>query len=97
MIEFSWSTIDPALAVGIFVAYAVIDALYAYYTLAVVNRSAFAAATTGLVMHFLLAFGVINFVQNFAYVVPLALGSWVGTYILVKSKVLQDQPLKRKA
>lgn len=75
---------DFALAAVIFIAYVVIDALYAYYTLAVTKRHAFSSATSGLIMHFLLAFGVINYVQNYLYIIPLALGSWVGTYVMVK-------------
>lgn len=72
------------LAALIFAAYIVIDALYAYYTLAVTKRNAFSSANSGLILHFLLAFGVINYVQNFLYIIPLALGSWVGTYFMVK-------------
>lgn len=75
---------DFVLAAVIFVAYIAIDALYAYYTLAVTGRHAFSSATSGLVIHFLLAFGVINYVQNYLYIIPLALGSWVGTYVMVK-------------
>jgi|SRR6185369_4104327 len=73
-----------ALAAVIFLAYVVIDALYAFYTLSVTKRKPFSSATSGLVIHFLLAFGVINYVQNYLYVIPLALGSWVGTFLMVK-------------
>ena len=38
-------------------------------------------------MHFLIAFGVLNYVQYYLYVLPLALGSWIGTYIVVKWKL----------
>ena len=72
------------LALAIFLAYFLIDALYAYYTLAVVGREAFKSASIGAFMHFLLAFGVINYVQNFLYIIPLAAGSWLGTYFAVK-------------
>lgn len=34
-------------------------------------------------MHFLMAFGVLNFTENWLYVFPLALGLWIGTYITV--------------
>lgn len=80
---------DFILAAGIFVAYAVIDALYAYYTLAVTRRRTFSSATSGLVIHFLLAFGVINYVGNYLYVIPLALGSWVETYAIVKQESMK--------
>ena len=80
----SWNNFNFSLAVLIFFAYLLIDALYAYYTILVVNKEAVKSATIGAIMHFLLAFGVINYVQNFLYIIPLALGSWFGTYIVVK-------------
>lgn len=72
------------LGLGVFAAYVLVDGLYAYYTMAVVKRDAISAATTGAAMHFLLALGVISYVKNYAYIVPLALGSWLGTYIVVR-------------
>jgi hypothetical protein len=75
---------DFSLAAIIFIAYIVIDALYAYYTFAITKRHAFSSANSGLIIHFLLAFGVINYVENYLYIIPLALGSWVGTYAMVK-------------
>lgn len=72
------------LAVGVFAAYILVDGLYAYYTIAVVKRAAVKAATTGAAMHFLLALGVLSYVKNYLYIIPLALGSWLGTYMVVR-------------
>ena len=65
-------------------AYVLIDGMYAYYTLAVVDRKPVVSATIGALMHFLIAFWVLSYVQNYFYVIPLALGSWVGTFLIVK-------------
>lgn len=78
-----WKNFDFILAGIIFLAYFIIDALYAYYTYSVVKKKPFIAATTGFFMHFLLAIGVINYVENYLYVFPLAMGSWLGTYLVV--------------
>jgi hypothetical protein len=75
---------DFLIAIGIFVAYVLIDGMYAFYTQSVIKKKAALSATTGALMHFLIAFGVLNYVKNFWYVIPLALGSWVGTYLVVK-------------
>ena len=72
------------IALIIFAAYIIVDGMYAYYTIQVTKRKPFSAATTGALMHFLLAVGVLNYVQNYLYLIPLALGSWIGTYIVVK-------------
>lgn len=78
------SAFKPAIALGVFLAYLIVDALYAYYTLAVTQARPAVAATTGAVMHFLLALGVLSYVQNYLYIIPIAIGSWVGTYLVVR-------------
>ena len=79
-------TFNIPIAVGIFVAYIIVDGMYAYYTFEVTKRNPFSAATTGALMHFLLALGVLSYVHNFLYIFPLALGSWIGTFIVVKKE-----------
>lgn len=82
-----WLSFDFKIALVVFCAYLLIDAMYAYYTLAVTQQKPVASATVGALMHFLIAFGVLNYVQNYLYVIPLALGSWVGTYLVVRYDV----------
>lgn len=81
---FELQSIDIRVSVLIFIAYILIDGMYAYYTLAVTKRRPLASATTGALMHFLIAFGVLSYVQNYWYILPLVLGSWVGTYLVVR-------------
>lgn len=78
------------IAIGIFFAYILIDGGYAYYTYTVTQYRPKTAATTGTIMHILLAFGVFNYVNNLLYVIPLCFGSWIGTYIVVKRKKAID-------
>ncbi len=78
------SNIDISIAVLVFLSYIFIDGLYAYYTLAVVGKKPIKSAFVGSLMHFIIAFGVINYVKNYLYVIPLAIGSFIGTYIVVK-------------
>lgn len=79
-----WQSFDFNIAMVVFLAYLLVDAMYAYYTLAVTKKKPFTSATVGSLMHFFIAFGVLNYVQNYLYIVPLALGSWIGTYVIVK-------------
>lgn len=78
-----WQAFDLKIALLIFFAYMLTDALYAYYTLLVTRKRPIASASVGAMMHFLIAFGVLNYVQNYLYLIPLALGSWLGTYLVV--------------
>ena len=80
----AWSNFNFVIAFLIFVAYIIVDAMYAYYTLQVTKRKPYSAATVGALMHFILALGILSYIQNYLYMIPLAMGSWVGTFIIVK-------------
>lgn len=77
-----WFEVLRMLAV--FGAYFIIDAFYALYTRAVNGERAVRAANIGAVMHFLLAFGVVSYNNNWLYIFPLAAGSWLGTWYVVR-------------
>jgi hypothetical protein len=83
-IALRWSEFDPMVALMVFFAYCVLDALIAKYTIEVASLDEYRAATTGVISHFLLAFGVINYTQNWLYVFPLVAGSWIGTFYYVR-------------
>lgn len=85
-INSAWNEFRFEIALLIFVAYIVVDGMYAYYTLQVTKRKPYSAATVGALMHFILALGVLSYVQNYLYLIPLALGSWIGTFIIVKKE-----------
>ena len=79
--DFNWF-----IALGVMLAYFVVDAMYAYYTLSVSRLNALASANTGALMHFLLALGVLSYVGNYLYIVPIAVGSWFGTFYIIKKE-----------
>lgn len=79
-----WQSFDFKIAGIILITYIVLDGMYAYYTLAVTKKRPLSAASVGALMHFLIAFGVLNYVQNYLYVLPIALGSFIGTYVVVR-------------
>jgi hypothetical protein len=84
-------TFDFNLAFIIFLAYLFIDGLYAYYTLSIVKLKPFSAATSGAIIYLLLAIGVLNYINNFLYLIPLGLGSWFGTFIVIYRKRSVDR------
>jgi hypothetical protein len=79
----SWFNLSWGLAIIVFFSYLLIDALNAIYTDAVARQKPLKASNTGAIMYILLALGVISYTQNFLYLIPVVLGSWVGTYIVV--------------
>jgi hypothetical protein len=70
----------------VFVTYFLIDILYAFYVIYVGKRDAVRSALASSALYSLAAYGVITYSRNIAYVVPLALGAFLGTYVIVKLK-----------
>lgn len=90
-----YNNFDFRLALFVFIAYILVDGLYAKYTIDVTRFNAYKAATTGTIIHFLLAFGVINYTQNWLYVFPLAVGSWIGTFWTVRKEKEKIKKIKK--
>ena len=84
MITTLWQDFDLGIAAIVFFAYIFTDGIYAFYSMSVNRQRPFAAATSSSLIHLLLAFGVLSYVQNILYIIPIALGSWVGTYLVVR-------------
>lgn len=79
MNEFSYIT-----AISIFFVYTVIDCLYAAYIISVNRGQAVLASTCTAIIYSLLAFGVLSYSKNTWYLIPLASGAFLGTFITVK-------------
>jgi hypothetical protein len=55
-----WETFSFGIAFIVFIAYILIDGMYALYTQSIAKKKPVMAATVGALMHFLIAFGVLN-------------------------------------
>ncbi len=75
---------SPIIFISVFLATMCIDALYALYTLRLTQKKAFQSAFFGSLIHILTAFTVISYTKNYLYLIPLVIGSFVGTYLVVK-------------
>jgi hypothetical protein len=89
--EFNWLG-----AVGLFFASAALEAIFALYTFAVTKHKALQASTWSLVSYGLLAVGILNFINNKWYVIPLALGAFSGTYCIVRWESLKKARSKKR-
>jgi uncharacterized membrane protein YfcA len=79
MNDFNWAT-----AATVFVVYVFFDILYALYVICVSRRQAVAASAISSVLYSLGAYGVMNYLHNALYLIPLAIGAFLGTYIAVR-------------
>lgn len=72
---------SPLIGLGLFCSYALLDSVYAVYTLAIVKKRKAMAANMGSAVYLLTAFGIINYVDNWLYIIPMLMGGWIGTYL----------------
>jgi hypothetical protein len=68
----------------VFITYIVLDTLYAYYVICLSDGNAFSSALFSSAIYSLGAYGVISFSKNLWYLILLATGAFIGTYINVK-------------
>jgi uncharacterized membrane protein YhaH (DUF805 family) len=69
------------VAMAVFAATVVTDAVYVLFTAAVASRQRLRAANWSSIWYLLSAFAVISYTGNPTYVVFAAIGSWVGAYL----------------
>ncbi len=78
------NTFSITTAIIVFIFYVVVDALYVLYTRYIQQNKAMAAATVGAMMYGLFGFGTLAIIENSWNILPIILGSWVGTYFTIK-------------
>jgi uncharacterized membrane protein YhaH (DUF805 family) len=74
-------SLNPLIALAVFGATIVTDAVFVFFTAAVASRHRFRAANWSAVWYLLAAVSVISYTSNSIYVAFAALGSWVGAYL----------------
>jgi uncharacterized membrane protein YhaH (DUF805 family) len=83
VIPFHLPSIDPLTAAAVVLATAATDAVYVMFSAAVAGRRRFPAANWSSIWYLLSSFAVINYTQNWIYVLFAAVGSWLGAFISV--------------
>lgn len=82
------------IAIGLFVLYMGVEYLDSSLTLLITRHQSVRSATTTLVLYIILGIEVLAFVSNYLYVIPTALGAWLGVYFLVEHEK-RVRPLKK--
>jgi hypothetical protein len=77
--DFSWG-IAAILLLG-FIAY---DFIYAIYYIFVSKKKAFMAANSACALYLIGSFSTIAYLGNLYYLIPILIGSYIGTYVAVK-------------
>ena len=80
-LPFGHISFNLLIALAVFGATIVTDAVFVMFTAAVAARHRFRAANWSAVWYLLAAVSVISYTSNAVYVVFAAAGSWVGAYV----------------
>lgn len=75
---------NPLLALGLFVLYCAVEALDSSLTFSITQHKSLRAANTTLILYIILGIEVLAFVSNYLYTIPIALGAWLGTFMLIE-------------
>lgn len=88
------SNFNIFIAVGLFVLYCLVEALDSSLTLSITQHRSIKSANTTLILYVILGIEVLAFVANYLYTIPIALGAWLGTYLLIEREK-RVRPLKK--
>jgi hypothetical protein len=89
--QFNWF-----IAAGLFLLYVLVEYLDSSLTLLITRHQSVRSATTTFVLYIILGIEILAFVNNYLYVLPTALGAWVGVYSLIEHEK-KVRPLKGAA
>lgn len=82
------------IATGLFVLYLLVEFLDSSLTLMITRHESVKSANTVLILYIILGIEVLAFVSNYLYTIPIALGAWLGTYLLIEREK-KIRPLKK--
>ena len=77
--EFSW-----LIAIALLFGFILYDFLYAVYYIFVSKKMAFMAANTACALYIIGSVSTIAYLGNYYYLIPIFIGSYMGTYVAVK-------------
>ena len=72
------------IAGGLFILYCLVEFLDASLTLSITRLQSLRSANMTLILYIILGIEVLAFVNNYLYAIPIALGAWLGTYLLIE-------------
>lgn len=88
-LTWAWNDLNFIIAGAVFVAYFIYDVLYTSFTLSVTGLKAGRAATISSMLYVIGTVGVLSYVENFLYTIPIIIGGWFGTYITVRREKMK--------
>jgi membrane associated rhomboid family serine protease len=67
----------------LFIIYGIFDALYTLYLQAVSELKPTKASILSTILYLMSVYGTIEYINNFAYILPIALGGFIGGWLTI--------------
>ncbi|HEV2412582.1 MAG TPA: hypothetical protein VGS28_02120 [Candidatus Saccharimonadales bacterium] len=74
----------------------ILDAVFALYTFSVTKHEPVKAGIYSAFIYLLSALGIVSFVNNKLYVIPLSLGAFLGAFLIVEKEKRDNKKDKTK-
>ena len=84
------------IAIGLFVLYCFVEFLDSSLTFHITKHKSLKAANTTFVLYIIWGIEVFAFISNYLYTIPISMGAWLGSYLLVEREK-KKHPLKKTA
>lgn len=83
-------------SIFLFFAALALDAVFAMYTFSVTKHQSVKAGLLSALIYVLSAVGIVSFVNNKIYVIPLSLGAFFGAFLIVEKEKRNTKKDKAK-
>lgn len=85
----SFQQINIWIFLGLIVLYFILDIIYSNYVISIGRLRALKTANYSTFLMFLTGLATFEYVQNIWYLLPICLGSWLGSFISIKIEIKQ--------
>ena len=90
----AWQNFSFLAAVAFFIFYLLIEILDSSLTFSLVQHKSIRSAAVTFILYITLAVEIIAIVSNYLYIIPVALGAALGSYLTVEHEK-KKRPLKK--
>jgi uncharacterized membrane protein len=90
----AWSNLNLFVAIGLFIFYLFVEMLDSSLTFSLTQHKSYRAAILTFLLYFTLAVEVVAIISNYLYIIPVAIGASLGSYLIVEYEK-KKRPLKK--
>ncbi len=78
------ASFDIFAAMGLFIFYLIVEILDSSLTFSLVQHKSVRSAIVTFILYFTLAVEIVAIISNYLYIIPVAIGAALGSYVIVE-------------